>query len=336
MSQPVFETVFQTISGDHFLPAADIRKGLNRYNDEEVQRIFSDFQVISKMTFEGALQQKIYVVTAGGPGAGKSTFFESQTAGQKFAYIDPDRTCLLKMQSTYLFDIKEGKTAQKAYEYWRDASNVIANVLVAQALKGGYSVAHGSTLTSPAAGKILAAIHTTYQYSVEILHMTCPEDIRMESIKKREESGVVQATPEDIVNKGKMFYQRLPQYLAHANKITFCFRRDMAHVIEAARYETGKGIEILNPEAYQRVADLHNGRMDGKYLGSGDRELPIRCGFEGVDDLSLGKILMACEPVGDGDRIHAGGRSRFDARCCVPRIQRNAQGATPSRFAASR
>lgn len=169
-----FDEILDQLPAKHFLSKEHLRNLLSRYSGEELRRIYHDFFDIKEKTLSNPVYEKNYLVTAGGPGSGKTTLLEELVSQRevKPAYIDPDRTCLLNMKTTYVRDLQlRVRNEQEAYEHWRDASNFIANTLLAVALKEGVSIAHGSTMTSPAAAKVLDHIRSEYGYRVEMIEV---------------------------------------------------------------------------------------------------------------------------------------------------------------------
>ncbi len=272
-----FEHVVNEIHKDHFLSRENNVKLLSKYSPEELDRIYLDLEAIRQETFKTAHKAsadgRVYAVTAGGPGAGKSTLQENTlgfttdntpnrlvTDTNTFAYVDPDRRALFFMKNTFVQDVThKTRTPTEAYNYWRDASNFIANTLLALALTNGYDVAHGTTMTAPAPiiDKIMDTIHKTYGYSIRMLHVTAPDDIRDASIKKREGLGIVQSTEEDFRVKGKAFFERLPRYVAHADTLEFYYRDSMQNCTLAA-IKTTTGLQVINAVALAAIEKLHD------------------------------------------------------------------------------
>src|SRR3990167_9140838 len=184
---------------------------LNDYPVEDLRNIVKDFFNLKDKIFKDAFKNQVirqYVVTAGGPGSGKSTILENYLKENPgFAYIDPDRSCLLHMENTYNKYILS-HTPQESYEKWRNASNFIANVLMCYALEEGYNIAHGATMTSPYSVNEFEALKG-YKYNRKILHINCPDELRIDSEKTRRESGIFQCSDIDFVNKGEDFFKRL-------------------------------------------------------------------------------------------------------------------------------
>jgi hypothetical protein len=246
-----------------------MRKLLEKYSNEELVLIYQDLIEIHEQTFVHATKQLDYVVTAGGPSSGKSTVLENVLESKSSlpdvlnmniqrAYIDPDKSCLLRMERTYKKDIFISKRdPQKAYEYWREASNFLANYYLAIALKEGYAIAHGSTMATPFAKNALMAIRNLYGYKTTIIHLTCEEEVRNKSEKKRQESGVVQSTEKDFYEKQKMFFTLLGDYISAANRVLFAYRHDMESTLWAAKIEQNQ-LLIYDSPALNAIQTLHD------------------------------------------------------------------------------
>jgi hypothetical protein len=208
-------------------------------------------------------------VTAGGPAAGKSTVLEHLIAGEKCpdegldqkivrAYIDPDRSCMQKMKHTYLADLAAGtRTPQSAYEHWRDASNFLANVYLAIAMKEGYAIAHGSTMATPFAKKALEAIKHLYGYQTTVIHVTCDESVRKESEAIRRKGGVVQCTDTDFVEKEAMFFTLLADYVNFSDKVLFCYRGRLDQSTWGAKVEKGI-LSMFDEAAFAKIQEAHD------------------------------------------------------------------------------
>ncbi len=95
-----------------------VQKFLLGYSPVEVALIKDDLDNLRKLCFRGIsfvpIDKRIYVATAGGPGAGKSTIFEDYLSKKpNFVYLDPDQRALRFMINTYLQEFTNGKISQK-------------------------------------------------------------------------------------------------------------------------------------------------------------------------------------------------------------------------------
>ena len=262
-----FDAILTEVPQNHFYSAANMRSLLNKYTTAELELIHKDFLELREQTFAGATKQLSYIVTAGGPGAGKSTALESLLQAEqrpplsiRRAYIDPDRTCLLKMQRTYLADTEShARSPQKAYEHWREASNFLSNVFLAIGLKEGYAIAHGSTMATPYAKNALTAIKNQYGYNTTIMHLTCDEDIRIQSEKQRRDSGVVQCTDQDFKDKNVMFFSLLGDYLQSADNVFFYYRGVFDRATFAAKVKASQGeVTVYDEHDFAKIKEMHD------------------------------------------------------------------------------
>lgn len=255
-----FDDLMTLIAPNHFLNAGLILQGLDSYSDNDLMLIYEDLVTMRDQIFEQASRAPTYLATAGAPGCGKTTLLERLIGDSKklrFAYIDPD-AFLNQMERTYRADIaKNRRTPAQAYTHWRDASNFMANFLLALALKEGFAIAHGTTMTSPHIKKMLQSIQSTYDYQIELLHLTVEEPIRVASKLKRESSGDFRCTQVDFENKLAMFHHRLPDYLLTAQKIDFYFRSEMDKNRLVATFRDGE-LSVFRMSIWNRMEKMHN------------------------------------------------------------------------------
>lgn len=252
--------ILEEVSPNHWFSGEGITKSLGKYDQRDLEGIFKDFTELSSSHFENPKINSSYIATAGAPCSGKTTHLEEQVqnaAFKGFVYIDPDRTCLNKMKSTYLSDIETGtRTSKEAYEHWREASIFSADALMALAFRRGYAIAHGTTLTAPKINLMLDAIHHVYDYSIKIHHITCDEDERIASNSRRNSESTYQCTEKDFRDKRVMFFERLGDYLRGANDIHF-FYRDHLGIVKAAEKKDTE-IRILNVDLYKKIERAHD------------------------------------------------------------------------------
>jgi hypothetical protein len=179
-------------------------------------------------------------MTAGAPGTGKTILMKQHRninihQGKVIAYICPDDVCLQKMMRTYQKDIKEKLTnlqlsekevkdlRQESYNKWRPGSNGAALLILAHLIRQQYAFYFGTALSSPASGKLLEFLKSK-DFTIQLLHISAPDDIRWGSIQERDKT-FVQTTEEDIREKGKLVPQRIyDTYLKFADEIQFYYR----------------------------------------------------------------------------------------------------------------
>ncbi len=226
---------------ESLIPAARLEKLKEAYSVSEKKAIQLDLKNIRQILFKGAspaLQHPIYVATAGGPGALKSTTLEKFLAQNRslfedsgVVYTDPDARGLKLMAHTYhsqglsFYRIAEDNSFQKtqkaAYEKWRNASNLIAYTLLNEAAEKRCHIAHGTTSSSPSIADLYRGLKER-GYKIILLLCGASDKTRMEATTHRMQAQAnYQATPEDIRAKGLAFIERFPIYLQYADELWF-------------------------------------------------------------------------------------------------------------------
>lgn len=226
---------------DPAIIAADFAKGgydasERALIDTELERIYAD------ITAGKPKGSNTFYITAGGPGAGKTTFIRHTqdnpaSALSRAVHADPDE--LIKSFRPYTEQIaREGDSDDAraaAYDRWRWASVYLCNTIVNKLAADGYDIVLGTTGTSASVKFIYQAAHNAgYQSQLIICHAS--EDTRIESTQKRfvEERRFIPI--EDVKKKGnEMFPAVVDVHLAHAQNIAILWRqgRDSAPVVAA-------------------------------------------------------------------------------------------------------
>ena len=210
------------------IPEDVISKLLEKYNSEEKQLIEADLNLIRELVFRGRSSKKYpyYIATAGAPLNRKTTILEKviseETDYQNTVYLDPDQRALKFMVNTYIarsfnnLEIYKKKDMQKvrsdAYDYWRDASNYITNTLLNEAFEKRYDIAHGTTMTGEHSAVFLQKLKNA-GYRVELLVCYASQGFRRAAYEFRnEKQGFYQNSPEDFIEKKKLFDERFETY----------------------------------------------------------------------------------------------------------------------------
>jgi predicted ABC-type ATPase len=264
-----FDALLEKVQSDHYFPKTAIRGLLNKYSTDDLEKIYNDFLLLHAKAFKGAEKTRSYMVTAGPPAAGKSTLLEQiirfnpetgkNTTG--FVYIDPDRAAMQQMPS-YLQDRalhrdgKGGRDAKAAYDHWREASNFIAQTLLAEALVDGYKIAHGNTMSVDQSITNLQAIQTKYGYKTHLIHCTTTDDIRLAREKIRQGDGMYQVTAEDFASKSVKFFSLLPKYV-QVSSADFYYSKDVTSTELAAVKDLGQEAIMVNQLLFNEVLRLH-------------------------------------------------------------------------------
>ena len=214
--------------------------------------------------------RKLYIATAGAPGAGKSTVLDQETQGgqdPRYAnavFVDPDRGALEHMR-TYRGLLTAGDKAGmgikeagiQAYDRARPASNVISNLIYNEAVEGGHNVIHGTTNTAPVVGKSLEKLKAA-GYETKLLLVSASDDTRLASVQRRnDQEAFYQSTPEDFKQKSVMFAQRHMDYFKGADEVSLYWHDAPGkNAVKAAEYKEG-ALTVVNPEAFKAYTDKY-------------------------------------------------------------------------------
>ena len=250
------------------------------YSEEEAKNLRNDINdIYQAIMAQKPVKGNVAVMTAGGPGAGKSVKMNQDLAEQKengtiFAYIDPDDVCLKQhMDSTYKADpnssadTKEARLA--AYNKWRPASNAANHLVLANLIREKFSFYFGTTSTGDAT-KFFFDFLKKQGYQIRLIHVSAPDDVRMNSIKERDKN-FVQTTDKDIEEKGLMLPRRINDtYLKYADTIEFCYRGALNEnaVLAATWIRNPEGAEMLgvlqvhDKDRYEKIKTIHNAALD--------------------------------------------------------------------------
>ncbi|MCE3230748.1 MAG: Zeta toxin [Alphaproteobacteria bacterium] len=252
------------------IPDAFVKSHLKPYSDKEKELIEADLRNIADLCFREQRpggDQPLYVATAGGPGASKSTILETFLHDHPdFVYADPDPRALKFMINTYYqsltyYAISQAPSFQavlrSAYEKWRAASNYIACTILNRAFADGYNIAHGTTSTAKEVAGLYGNLKAK-NYRIMLLLCGSTDQNRINAIHNRSMQGFVQNAEEDTINKGKIFWERFPIYFQYADEIVIYWTEDFAKgSVKAATFDPKGGVVILNPQAYERFVNQY-------------------------------------------------------------------------------
>lgn len=238
----------------------------NKYSAEELQNLKTDIrELMEKILSRNPIKKPLAVITAGGPGAGKTIKMRQDLdiALQEgnHAYICPDDVCLKEQQETYIADIKGSKGTQKArqaaYNKWRPGSNAATHMILANLIRERYAFYFGTTSTGPATAKFFEFLKKQ-RYVIRLLHISAPDSVRWESIKERDKT-FVQTTEEDVSEKGRLLPHRISDtYLKYADHIEFYYRGALKEdAVLAAKWDRRK-LTVLDSILYGKIKAIHN------------------------------------------------------------------------------
>lgn len=199
------------------------------YDSDESKNLREDINALyQQILSENPAKEKIAIITAGAPGAGKTHLLRQDREqllrqGKTYAYICPDDVCLLNQTKTYVADIKAGKDKKDCYNKWRPASNAATHFILANLIREKYSFYFGSTSTSPFTYKFFDFLKSQ-GYRIRLLHVTAPDDLRWKSIQERDKT-FVQTTEADVKDKGILLPERINDtFFKYADEIEFYYR----------------------------------------------------------------------------------------------------------------
>lgn len=241
------------------------------YSAEELLLIEKDYLNIKDLCFDGCSKsgELVYLATAGGPGASKSTILENVLAHQNnFVYLDPDQRALKFMIHTYLqslscYQISRADSYQKllqnAYTKWRGASNYIANTIFNDAFIGGYNIAHGTTSTSKAIEKLYKKLKEN-GYKIKLLLCGSSDQNRVNAINHRSKvQGFCQVAKQDVIDKGKWFFERLPIYFKYADELDLFWTDNFLHGSSlVATYNKTTGLKAFDQEGMNKFKKAYD------------------------------------------------------------------------------
>jgi predicted ABC-type ATPase len=257
------------------------------YTSEELELLKKDIIAIYQaMLNENPIKQPLAIMTAGAPGSGKTTLLKQnrQTQlkkGKAIAYICPDDICLQQMAKTYQQEIKEKMASPsltedeqkelrlECYNKWRPGSNAGTHLILANLIRHQYAFYFGTTSTGPATGKFLEFLKAK-GYTIKLLHITAPDDVRWASIQERDKT-FVQTTEQDIRDKGDLLPQRIMDaFLQFADEIEFFYRDALKEdAVLAARWQLNEPpaytlgtLQVIDTECYEQIKKVHNAVCD--------------------------------------------------------------------------
>lgn len=273
-----------------FFSPETISSHLSGYNDVEKAAIEKDLSVVRSVclshTSPTSIKTPLYIATAGGPGARKSTilerFLHHHPELKNSVYLDPNTRGLRFMVHTYydqslnFYIIGESKNYENviktAYEKWQGASNYIALTLLEEALQERRDIIFGTTSTGSHIGPFFSELKKA-GYRIELLLCSCFDDLREESVEYRnKEIRFYQSSPEEAVSKGKLFSERMPQYFQYADKLYFYWSDELFQPEHLAAVLDGKDFVITDLDAYVKFVGKYE--LDRKMHHAEGIELP--------------------------------------------------------------
>lgn len=213
-------------------------------------------------------QKPLLSSTGGAPGSGKSRFQQhfrngaydttlgSDSRRQNAVFADPDRGVLVNMPQYSALPPRSvpdySKQAIDLYNHVKDVTVSVTNLVLNEAVNTRKNIVFGTTLTTPAAAKVLQA-YAGRGYDREMQIMSAPEEFREAAQRCREETeGLYQVTGEDYYQKGLMATERTADWLTHGgDTIALVWNDDLSKEARVAAVFKPSGVEICDRDAYK-------------------------------------------------------------------------------------
>lgn len=245
------------------------------YTQEEKEALKEDIAAIYAHFAQEVNVEKIAVMTAGAPGAGKTVLMEkhlkqSLEANNHFAYVDPDAVCLKFMDNTWGQEMQqpcdcsvEGmkRFRKHLYDKWRPGSNAACHTILGHLIKEGKGFYFGTTSSSPMTKHFLQFLKDQ-EYQIHMLCVFAPDEVRWDSIVERDKI-FVQTTQEDVISKSPLVIERVKDtFLDYADQIDFYYRQevDQDAVLVAKWFKESEKefLEVVNLQMYEELKTLYN------------------------------------------------------------------------------
>lgn len=259
-----------------------LSKMLDSYSVSEKELIKADLSNIDQLLFRDKKPAKdrlpYYIATAGAPGSIKSTILESIIESdlrfKNAVYLDPDQRALKFMINTYVakslnnLTISNNKSYEKsqitAYNYWRSASNYIANTNLQKAYANFYDIAHGTTLTGPYIELLLTKLKQA-GYHIILVMCGALEEVRWEGVETRTKNQCFyQTDPKDVIEKARLFPENFSIYLKYADELLIYWTAKDFQFIKAASV-IDKKLTIHNSDAMHDFVQFYNPKLKTKW-----------------------------------------------------------------------
>jgi hypothetical protein len=248
------------------------------YSDDESCRLRKDInEIFQSIMSIHPVQEKLAVITAGAPGAGKTTKLrqdlEAHSApDHRFAYVCPDDVCLRGQRRTYGADLEQSNKSlearQAAYNKWRPGSNAAAHCILANLIREGFAFYFGCTSSGDGTPGFYAFIKSQ-GYKIRVIHVMAPDQVRWHSVHLSDMS-FFHSTEQDVREKGQYIVRRIADtFLTYADQIDFYYR------------------ECVEEEAQIAATWIRNAS------GSESRELSCGGSDKNCQELALGTLQIA-------------------------------------------
>jgi predicted ABC-type ATPase len=241
------------------------------YTAAEIEDLkFDIMQIWNRIQSRKLAETKEVILTAGAPGVGKTLLVREMWENDpEAAYICPDDVCLKEMEKTYRAMVAKDPSPEgmkAAYNKWRAASNYAHHIITANLIRLNQSFYFGTTASGDKTYLFLDFLKKN-GYSITILYVSAPDQVRFDSIAKRDKV-FIQTTDQDVLNKQLMVHERVQDtFVKYANRIDFYFRTAVNEAPKLAstwiKNDSKGQLQVVNPAVYAEMTKLHDKVCDG-------------------------------------------------------------------------
>jgi predicted ABC-type ATPase len=259
LPQKILEKLF-------FGVALDPSLKLTSEESEKLRRDIND--LYQKIIDSHPLQEKIAVISAGAPGAGKSIKMRQDLKEKRYAYICPDDG-LKSHTRTFVNDLTKSdqsvRAIQKAYNKWLPGSYAGAHFILANLIRDNYAFYFSTTSSGPYTEQSFEFLKKQ-GYQIRLIYVAAPDEVRWASIQERDKAFVQKSEEKDVKEKGLLLPQRINAFLKYADIIEFHFRSEVNQSAQLAAlwYRNPEGsrnlgtLRINDNEAYLKIKEIHD------------------------------------------------------------------------------
>lgn len=241
-------------------------KNSQMYTLTERGLLSADINLYYKSILEqNPMKKKIAVIAIGPSGSGKemllmTQFMEQNKTKDKYVYISTEE-CLKSQMLTYRQDkIIYPFFQEKIRAKWLPGAKAGAQLLLANIVKKNYSFYYQTSGLSPETQHKFHVL-TERGYRITLLHLTAPEEVRIESAKKKGKH----LTPDKAHFQGLQLAERLyDTYFAYAYQLFFYYRESAEKDAQLAatwirnKDTPGGKITIVSQPLYEQIILTQN------------------------------------------------------------------------------
>jgi adenylate kinase family enzyme len=231
-------------------------------------------KVISDNSNPTSVDEHVAIITAGAPGAGKTTLIQqvikkNKLKGIHYSYICSSDVCLKNQTRTYKNELENSNKSlvsrQNIFNKWNTGSKAATHLILGNLIRKNVSFYFGTTSTSPMSRKFFQFLKKN-GYKIQLIYVATPTETRWESVHERNKT-FAQTTAKDVTKRGELLPQRLNDtFLSYADEITFYYRNKVHdHANLAALWtrnptdSTKLGtLQIFSPYRYNKIKNIHN------------------------------------------------------------------------------